>query len=978
MPESPFLTSKEKILEELTPEQTKAVTHGKGPLMIVAGAGTGKTKVLTHRIAYLIGEKLAKPSEIIALTFTEKAAQEMEERVDVMVPYGYVDMWIGTFHAFGNRLLQDYALEMGLAPNFKVLDEAQAVVFLRQHLFELPLKYYRPLGDPTRYLSALVKLFSRAKDEDISPDEYLEYALMLEKQAGESSDPAALEEARKQLELAQGYQVYQRLLWENGFLDLADLVYLSLKLLREHPSVLSALHQRINYVLVDEFQDTNYAQFELIKLLASRERNLTVVGDDDQSIYKFRGAAISNILGFREYYPEAEVVVLTDNFRSCQDILDHAHNLIERNGEERLESRLKINKQLVSHTGKGQGATKHLNFDTVSLEADEIAEIIRKKAAKNRYSYSDFAVLVRTNGDAVPFLRALNLKGIPYRFTGNRGLYQREEIILLTALLRALSNQDDNLSMFHLAGSELYQIAPGDLYRCNSRAGTYNLPLSRVFASPGELGLTFQDPDTVNRLKRLMGDLDRFTQLSASCNPGRVLYQFITETGYLRKLSQGEIVDGELKIRNLAKFFNLVELYETISQPMEITVPHFVKYLDLLLEAGDNPGVAQADSDVPAVSILTVHKAKGLEFRVVFITGLASDKFPTRQRKDLLELPDQLIKEFIPRGDFHTQEERRLFYVGMTRAREELYLSWAQDYGGKRLKKISPFILEALNLPRLDIPSIKKSPVEELNRFATPPPQQETWTFAQESPHQIINLSYWQVDDYLTCPLKYKYVHILRVPVMRHHAVIYGSALHAAAQEYNLAKLQGKPVELAQLEERYKSAWSSEGFISRAHEEERFQAGLEAIRLFFREEESRKLIPTLVEKEFSFIMDNIKVKGRWDRMDERPEGAVLIDYKSSAVTSREDADRKTKESLQLGIYALAYFKSQERLPLAVELHFLESGMIGSFKPDEKKIQKTEEQIKQAAQGIRSGDFAPNPQYNACLYCPFNNICLTSK
>src|SRR5690349_3019092 len=305
------------LLGGLNPEQLKAVTHGEGPLLVVAGAGTGKTQVITRRIAWLIATRRARPSEILALTFTEKAAAEMQVRVDQLVPYGYTDSTIGTFHAFGDRLVRDYALELGRGGDLRVLSRAETVIFLHEHLFDLDLDEYRPLGDPTRFLGALAGLFSRCKDEDVSPEAYRAWASGLaEAAAADPGNGALAERARRQMELATAYARYQQLLEANGCLDFGDQVALALRLVRESPAARAEIVQRYRYVLVDEFQDTNRSQSELVSIVAAGHRNLTVVGDDDQSIYRFRGAAISNILGFRDRFPAARTIVLRRNYRS--------------------------------------------------------------------------------------------------------------------------------------------------------------------------------------------------------------------------------------------------------------------------------------------------------------------------------------------------------------------------------------------------------------------------------------------------------------------------------------------------------------------------------------------------------------------------------------------------------------------------------------------------------------------------------------
>ncbi|MEK7615422.1 MAG: UvrD-helicase domain-containing protein, partial [Patescibacteria group bacterium] len=335
----------------LNPAQIKAVTHREGPLMIVAGAGTGKTTVITRRIAWLIEQQLAKPEQILALTFTDKAAGEMEERVDLLLPYGYVDLQISTFHAFCERLLRDHGVHIGLSPDFKLVTELDAWLLARQQLDRFDLDYYRPLGNPTKYLKSLLQHFSRAKDAAITSDAYLACV------EGKASD--ADSEVHND-ELARAYHTYQQILLERDSLDFGDLILYAVQLLKTRPAVLARLQKQFPFVLVDEFQDTNHAQYELVRLIAGDKQNLTVVGDDDQSIYKFRGASIENILRFQTDFPTATQVVLTHNYRSVQSILDHAYTFIQKNNPNRLEIKANLSKKLLAQ-GSEQGMIEHIH-----------------------------------------------------------------------------------------------------------------------------------------------------------------------------------------------------------------------------------------------------------------------------------------------------------------------------------------------------------------------------------------------------------------------------------------------------------------------------------------------------------------------------------------------------------------------------------------------------------------------------------------
>ncbi|HEY2942817.1 MAG TPA: ATP-dependent DNA helicase, partial [Vicinamibacteria bacterium] len=836
--ETLVLASEERVLEGLSGRQRDAVLHGDGPLLIIAGAGTGKTTVLTRRIAHLISSKRARPEEVLALTFTEKAAVEMAERVDQLIPYGYAETRIGTFHAFGDRILRESALEAGLGPEFRVLTRPEQIIFLRERLWRLPLKRFRPLGDPTRHLGALLGLVSRAKDEDVAPAAYKAWA---EARLLTAPDDTARDAAERHVELAGFYEAYQRLLAEAGAVDFGDQIGRALALLRERPAVLAALRARYRYILVDEFQDTNRAQLEMVRLIAGDDRpNVTVVGDDDQAIYRWRGAAAGNLVAFRNLYPGAREVVLTDNHRSTQVILDAAGRLISYNNPYRLEAMTGIDKRLRSQRGPGP-AVRHIHFDTVSTEADGVAALVAERLRQG-FRPRDVALLVRSNDDADPFLRALNVRAIPHRFTGSRGLYAREEVRLLVCFLRALANPDDSVSLFYLAASEVYRVPEADLLRLNRYAARKTRPLMEVMrALPTNEELAGVGGEARERIERLLAGLDAATGDVPRRRTGEVLYRFLQSSGFLARLSREADAESEARVKNVAKFFDAVKAYGEVAE--HDRVPAFVAHLDLLREAGDDPAVAEADFDQDAVSVLTVHKAKGLEFPLVFLVSCVEQKFPVKRRPDPLELPPELVEEGLGGVDAHLHEERRLFYVGMTRAKEELVLTSAGDYGTARIRKLSRFVVEALDLAS-PAPATRKSLAVEALARHQPAPEPAPAVEGPMPEDEVLHLSFRQMDDYETCPLKYKYVHRLRVPLLVHHRVVYGSAIHKAVQELFRARLQARAFGEDDLVAAFRAAWVSEGFLSREHEEQRLAAGEDALRRFHREEARSPLAPT--------------------------------------------------------------------------------------------------------------------------------------
>jgi DNA helicase-2/ATP-dependent DNA helicase PcrA len=958
----------ERTLKDLTKAQSEAVTHEGGPLLIIAGAGTGKTTVITHRIAHLIATRKARPSEILALTFTDKATAEMEERVDTLVPYGYADVQISTFHAFGDRLIKENALELGLTPDFRVLTRAEQVIFLRDHLFEFPLKHFRPLGDPTRHLQAMITLFSRLKDEDVGADEYLAHAEGLLAAAG---DDAERMEAEEHVELARTYAQYQTLMARLGQIDFGDQIVEVLRLFRTRPHVLRRCQERYRFILVDEFQDTNYAQFEVVKLLAAKHRNVTVVGDDDQAIFRFRGASMSNILDFDRTYADAKKVVLIENRRSPQAVLDSAYSLIKHNDPDRLEAAQHIDKKLVSTGPDGKPRVgkppTHLAFDTVSSESDRVAEMIAEEHATGR-PYREMAILVRANNDADAFLRALNLRAIPWTFSGNAGLYGRPEIRLLIAFLRSVAHTDDSVSLHYLASSDIYQVPIVDLTGCATYSDRKHRTLFDVLRQvPSDLDLSEEGRAIIGRL---VADLTRYMELSRETPTGELLYQFLVDSGLMTRYAKAP-AEQEQEVQNVSKFFTRVRDAARVLQ--YDNVREFVNHLDALMDAGDDPPLAEADTDTPAVPVLTVHKAKGLEWPWVFLVNCVQQKFPTSRRGDALEMPMGLIKDMLPTGDFHLQEERRLFYVGMTRAKEALYLTSAQDMGGRKKWKTSQFVLEALDLPKDAARPFKAKAIEELQRNA-PPPAPEGAGAAPIPPGQELTVSHNQVDDYKTCPLKYQYIHIKRIPLRQHHSVVYGSAIHKGVEFYLRRRAVGNFTSLEDFLKAFDDAWRNEGFLTREHEEQRKRAGIEALTRFYHEEEASGQKPTDVEREFGFALGPTRVRGRFDRVDDTPDGTVVIDYKSSDVTEQKAADKRARESLQLKMYALAQKEMTGNLPARVELRFLESGLAGRHRPTEKDLADAREAIEEAAAGIRARRFDATPGYMTCRYCAYNQIC----
>lgn len=1249
--------------KKLNPEQLEAIQHGDGPLLIIAGAGTGKTTVVTERVRHLILKKQVLPSEILALTFTEKAAREMEERIDRALPYGYTQMWILTFHSFCDRVLRRDAAHIGLNPNYKLTSDAQITQFLRKNLFKLDLEYFRPLGNPTKFIGGMLGHFARLMDEDIFPEEYLSWAESKNKKAESLEEKS---EAKKWLELAQAFKLYEEIKIKEGLMDFGNLITNTLKLFRERPNVLGEYQNQFKYILVDEFQDTNYAQNQLALLLAAKHKNITVCGDDDQclppnsqiatptglkrikdfkpgdkvitavgkghtsismvikifrntkerrlltykledgkkvtvtdnhkmfcflpssvksngqsyvylmrhqnlgwrvgttnnlparlkferqtdgilaigyynsmqearfyeayfsskyglptvaftprpsqvieglwlkrlfkevdtesnvkllandlhlelnapqfslggvtrgesrrvkinllmchrnyrgkssngflanpgvghlvyietsnlriinllerngfrchkakkgkrfrfetsdlseawrvadklveitggvldkkfvvgrfnyqhlparivpashvlpgmylpvlegkkivykkvlarkekkkrvttydleverthnfiangvvvhnSIYRFRGAAASNIIQFRKTYPEAKIVVLTKNYRTAQSILDKAYNLIQFNNPDRLEVVEKVNKKLISQR-KIKGQIRFIHKDRVENEGDEVARKVIE-LRKEGYDYRDFAVLVRANNHAEPFVRAFQRMGVPSQFLGPGRLFKQPEIVDLISYLKVLYNFEDSISFYRLLSIDFLGIPSKDLIRVGNYAKRLNLSLYETCEKIDDI---YVDVKTKEKIKNLIAIIEGQLKIVKKETAGQLLYNFLEESKLIDLLLHPDSSGAQKRAGNISKFFDKLKTYEVENE--DSTVPAVTDWIELSMELGESPLAADTDwTEINAVNILTVHSAKGLEFPVVFLVNLVSQRFPSTERREQIPISEEVIKEVLPQGDYHLQEERRLFYVGMTRARDILFLTASNYYGeGKRDKKLSPFIFETLGdeLPGAEKEDDKSKQLSflDFSHHASEDNKENNDRL------HIDYLSYSQLDTFKVCPMHYKLKYILKIPTPPNASLSFGSSVHAALKDFYLSIKAGEKPTQDLLLTSLKRTWIREGYTSRAHEEKMIDLGKRYFSEFF-EKFDIKVLPAALEQQFTLPLRNgsdwVRIGGKIDRVDVLPDGRIeIVDYKTGAnVPTQKEVDN----DLQLTFYALAATNMRE-------------------------------------------------------------------
>jgi len=946
---------------ELNSSQKTAVGHNQGPMLVIAGAGTGKTRVITERIAHILDQEWAKAYQILALTFTEKAAGEMDERLDERLPIGHDVIQVSTFHAFCERLLRQFGIDIGLSPNFKILEGVNQWKFMKDHLFEFDLRYYRPLGNPNKFIDDLVSHFSKAKEEMATPEDYLEVAEKRKKEAKTNED---LLEAERFLELAKAYGAYEGLLHKNNFLDFSSLQYQVIRLLKERPNILRHLQKKYKYVLVDEYQDTNIAQNYIVDQLAGGHRNLMVVGDDDQSIYKFRGAAISNILQFEEKYPDLKKVVLNQNYRSHQAILDFAYTSIQKNNPDRLEIKVNINKQLIGQAPGDSASVTVMHGSTVEQEVEYVLERVR--AAK--VPLSEIAILCRANRYALPFVQAFKTHNIPYQFLSEKGLYSKEEVRDLMAVLRTLSNPMDEMSLMRVLRMSWFDHQMIQIIQAIQQAKKSYVSLWTQIGKMPEFLVVHE----------LLSGLIEF---SKTHSVGECLYQFTQSVDlYKRLLAQGDI-QAEEQIVNIATFFQKIQRFEGDNQ--EKTVLDFVNYLDLAEEAGENPAAKFDVEGMDGIQISTIHGSKGLEFDTVFVPSLAARRFPADNRSWGIDLPEELIQELPTEGDFHLEEERRLFYVAVTRAKRKLHLLHSDFYSSSnakkpRVKKPSVFLTEIAD--EVEVTYVERTS-DGVEKFLKPDSTSLPLAEVMASESKIKRFSHSQLNTFERCPRQYHYQYLLKIPTPMSGAQSFGSAMHNTLQAfYQLVERSKQATLFEDYEEEvsmdrllsiYKEKWIDVGFESAEHRNALRKRGAEILETFY--EHFQEGVPNIVylEKGFKLKLGEYTLAGRIDRADRMPDGSLeIIDYKTGRAKSQKQVD----SDQQLMIYALAAKESFGQPASKLTLYFLDEDVNISTVPDEKKLEKFREKIIELADKVNVSDFAPTPSSRVCNFCPFNKIC----
>ena len=631
------------IYDTLNEQQKRAVFTTNGPVLVLAGAGSGKTRALTHRIAYLIGEESVEPYHILAITFTNKAAGEMRDRVNNLVGFGAEQIWVSTFHSTCVRILRRYIDRLGFDNNFTIYDTDDQKSIMKEICKKLQIDT-KMLKERT-----ILGAISSAKDELIGPIEY------------EMQNMGDFYGSK----IAKAYKEYQDTLRKNNALDFDDLIFKAIELFKNNPDVLNGYQDRFRYIMVDEYQDTNTAQFELIRLLADKYRNLCVVGDDDQSIYKFRGANIRNILDFEKVYPEACVIKLEQNYRSTQTVLDAANAVISHNIG-RKDKSLWTNK-------KGGEMVHFKQFDTAYDEAEFIAGSVRDKSRKGLADYGECAVLYRTNAQARLLEERFIMKGIPYQVVGGTNFYARREIKDLLAYLKTIDNGRDDVAVKRIINIPRRGIGATTIQRVQDYADERNISFYDALREADQI---MSIGKSTAKLRPFVTMIQAFRSKLEFYNLEDLLKDILETTGYVRELEASNEDDAQDRIENIDELLNKVITYDRSHE--ESNLSEFLEEVALVAD------IDQIENDRNRVLLMTLHSAKGLEFPHVYLAGMEDGIFPsymTITADDPAEI----------------EEERRLAYVGITRAKDDLTLTCARQRmlrGETQYNPVSRFVKE--------------------------------------------------------------------------------------------------------------------------------------------------------------------------------------------------------------------------------------------------------------------------------------------
>ena len=1022
-----------KLSVTLNPDQLEAVTHTGTPLLVTAGPGSGKTRVIVERIIHLMSTGL-KPSEILCLTFSEKAAQEMKERLEKITDVS--DMQISTFHSFCHEVLGENVLDSGIGIGSGIMTRSSTLVWALKNIDSFGFEHIELGNNAVNVIEALIDGISTFKDELITPDELADYLNKKFKQEKNLvQDIEQYDYLQKLCDLHKIYVKHQDYLKKSKLIDFDEMITSTIELFKKKPNVLSRYHKKFKHVLVDEFQDNNYAQLELVRLLAP-SGNVTVVGDDDQSIYRFQGAYVANFQHFMKSYDNVKQCFLRQNYRSTQNIVNLASKLLEN-----LPLRQK--KELFSSNEVGDKiviARCTHDMSEVEFVVNKIKELLgskitRRDDTQRPLSFRDFAVLSRRRIDGKKFAQALNAYGIPATFVGEANIFNSATGRDLLAYLDVASNPTNSaLAIIRILKNS--GISDQNIARINQEAKKRrrNSETNSDFVYDVLLDLGAPELDQLDELFDIQKQFQTLTSLPTQSTVSEAIFQIMMSvTDLYKSATQTDTLADRKKQTILKELYHLSLEFE--SQNKNGTLAEFIDYLRLL---GEFDVELEENAEIrDAVQVSTIHQSKGKEYPIVFVTDVAQGKLPLRYQAKKFYVPNDLAKGLLKDEDEKSlalQEERRLLYVAMTRAQNQLFVVFPTKYAQNvRQSKPSVFLEEIefeknplvevidfagstqetllqeqgkVDIIQQDLQAkatkfvnqmqlesaiariVDLSKVEYFKKNKTLDGFETEDLFTVESNNDVdallvgekiplinketLKLSASKFETYMKCPLQFKFAHVLEVPTPAQTYFNLGTAVHAVAEQLTKLEKEGqKPTEEIAFEILEKN-WDSDAYKSEKKEDEDLAKAKEMIQLYLKwiSENPNKAID--VEKRFKIEIGGIPITGSIDRVEQTPSGEYqVIDFKTGGVYETKNS---IKEDTQMNVYALAVESTYGKLPEKTSLFYLKEGKMLENVLKTDNLERVKAKLDQVTRSILAEDFEARPEKGACYNCAFKNIC----
>ncbi len=962
--------------------QRRAITHGEGPLLVIAGAGTGKTRVITERIRHLLQTDASLSGEnILGLTFTKKAAGEMKARVVKATGERGNDVTLATFHSFCESLLKE------VEPKRLALEEVDHWILLRRNMRRLGLEKYRRLAEPGQFLSDFIAFFSRCQDELVSSEDYQRYAdelaAQLESERRELDEDTykdCAEQVAQEQEIARAYRASEELLREKNAVALNGLIAEAVELLRKNDKLREGLRQRYRHILVDEFQDTNIAQLELLHLLAPEPRNVVVVGDNDQAIYRFRGASFASFKLFLERFAGWKAgqdsspyrVALTENYRSTPNILRVATQVIAQN-----EVSADFPKKVLQPTKKEGERIRIAELADAEQEALWVASELQRLHGAG-HPWRDFAVLYRQHAHRDHLVEELSRRKIPF-VIAKLSILEHPLVRDVLAYLGLIASPFDNIACARVLSAPAWHLEAADLVRLSERAAKKRgTALYDVLQAP-------QSELQFDASQGALGELLEFLTGQRKTLKRRTAREILSDLIEWLEIPQRASARDEKYVKRLGEF---AKEWEPKSNTRGLA--EFLEYLDYFEQAG---GTLSLEDDAPgdAVQLMTVHGAKGLEFSHVVLLRLNQGAFPARERSPLFEFPVTLMKEELPSGQFHIQEERRLFYVALTRAEHRLTITTLTEKKGKVPTFIEDMVMDpgvkrkdVLRIaPKVAVPEdgaaaggAKERADSSLFQASAGPPKifarvaQWAEEFHPPSPEPL-KLSASAVENYRRCPQQYLFGYLWSLKKGPRATLTFGSVMHTTVKRFIEQLRKGVKLPFEEVTRIFEAEWSSAGFEDEYQEAEYKKDGLEQLRSFHAGMIGSP--PQVREQEKGFelpLENNVIIAGRIDQINSLGRNNVeIVDYKTGKPRKEADA----RKDLQLSLYALAAREILELNPVRLVFHYLQNGQMQVTTRDSKQLDEAQKIVQEAAADIRAGEFPPKPGF-ICRGCAYKPIC----